>query len=72
MYGNEQHPQLSHPYQYGYHQGADESRNNADSWDVPLEVMQPGNNILKVQYILRQNVVSKFKSRILRNVKVFC
>jgi hypothetical protein len=57
---SDQHHQLGHPYQYGYHQGGDESRAGSDSWDVPPEVMQPGNNHLKIYYILKQNVVSIF------------
>lgn len=49
-------------YAQAHHPGAgtDDPGQNADSMEVPPEVLQPGKNFLKVKYILKHNVVGKF------------
>jgi hypothetical protein len=44
-------------YSYGYHQGVEDRDRTTDSSYVPPEVMQAGNNNLKVEYILKHAVV---------------
>jgi hypothetical protein len=53
------HQQIGHPYPHSsHHQGNEDQIRIVDPTEVPPEVMQPGNNYLKVQYILKQNVVN--------------